>query len=239
MYLILALTFLFLLLGIALKFLKWDWLIAGYNTMSKEKKQEVDIVGLRNFLSNSMFIMATIFLVAFLFFYAGYNIAGQVIFSILIVYSIFMTFYLQRFNHNKKNRSKTVIILLLLLLVTGVFVFGLIFFGGKEPEVLIDTDQITISGMYGLTIPIDELTEIQLIEQIPQITARTNGYSVGSILKGNFKLEEYGKGKLFLMSDQGPFILLRSQEDFYIINFNEVDKTMELYELIGSYFLLY
>ncbi len=234
MYLILAFIFMFVLLGGALKYFKWDWLIAGYNTMSKEKKQEVDIEGLRNFMSNSMFIMAAISLVAFLFAYAGYNTSALVVFVMIIIYSVFMIFYAQRFNLNKENQRKNAIIVVVILLVIGVFVFGLVLFGGGVTEVVVDSQEIIISGMYGTTIPLNELQDIQLIEQIPRIITRTNGYSAGNTLKGNFKLEEYGQGKLFLVSDQGPFLLLRDQEDFYIINYEEAAKTEELYELIKA-----
>ncbi|MDW7671778.1 MAG: DUF3784 domain-containing protein [Bacillota bacterium] len=37
---------LFILLGIAIHKLKWYFLISGYNTMSKEKKANVDTEGL-------------------------------------------------------------------------------------------------------------------------------------------------------------------------------------------------
>lgn len=229
---ILALVFLFLILGVVLKYLKWDWLIAGYNTMSKEQKQEVDIEGLRNFLSNSMFIMSAIFLVAFLFSYVGYNTSALVAFIMLIVYSIFMMFYVQRFYRNKKIQRKNIIIIIAILLITGALIRGVFLFGAGDTEISVDSQEIIISGMYGTTISLDELKEIRLIEQIPRIIVRTNGYSLGNTLKGNFKLEEYGKVKLFLVSDQGPFLLLRNQEDTYIINYKESTKTDALYKEI-------
>ena len=41
---------LLLIIGFAVHVLKWDMLIAGYNTMPKEKKKKVDTDGLSRFL---------------------------------------------------------------------------------------------------------------------------------------------------------------------------------------------
>ena len=43
MWLIVAIGVLFLVMGVMIKHFKWYWLIAGYNTMSKEQKKKVDI----------------------------------------------------------------------------------------------------------------------------------------------------------------------------------------------------
>ena len=43
---------LFALMAAALKYFKWYWLIAGYNTMSKSEKENVDEEGLGNFMGN-------------------------------------------------------------------------------------------------------------------------------------------------------------------------------------------
>ena len=45
-------------LGVAIKNGKMYWLIAGYNTMSKEEKAKVDIEGIATLFRNVMFVMA-------------------------------------------------------------------------------------------------------------------------------------------------------------------------------------
>lgn len=234
MYIMLGITFLFVVLRFVIRYLKWDWLIAGYNTMSKEKKQEIDIEGLRTFLGNSMFIIAAIFLVAFLFDYMGQNTSALIAFYGLIAYVIFMMFYGQRFNHNKKDQRKGTIVAAAILILSGAFVFGMMLYGGGEPEISVTAQEITIGGMYGTTVYTSELQEVQLVDNLPRITARTNGYAVGNILKGYFRLEEYGKAKLFLVSYQGPFLLLRDSENLFIINYEDTSKTEALFELIAG-----
>ena len=58
---------LFIVLGILIKYGKMYFLIAGYNTLSKEEKEKFDIKGIANVFRNTMFGMA------------GCNILGYII----------------------------------------------------------------------------------------------------------------------------------------------------------------
>lgn len=50
----------FIVLGIIIKYGKMYWLIAGYNTMSKEEKEKYDIEGIATVFRNALFGMAFI-----------------------------------------------------------------------------------------------------------------------------------------------------------------------------------
>ncbi len=56
---------LFIVLGILIKYGKMYWLIAGYNTMPKEEKENYNIEGIANVFRNAMFGMALIIIVGF------------------------------------------------------------------------------------------------------------------------------------------------------------------------------
>lgn len=56
---------LFITIGIAVKHGKMYFLIAGYNTMSKEKKARYNIEGIANLFRNVMFGMALVILLGF------------------------------------------------------------------------------------------------------------------------------------------------------------------------------
>lgn len=55
---------LLVVIGILIKYKKAYWLISGYNTMSAEKKKNVNIEGLGNFTANICFLMAGLIFVA-------------------------------------------------------------------------------------------------------------------------------------------------------------------------------
>ncbi|MBD1261788.1 DUF3784 domain-containing protein [Maribacter polysiphoniae] len=56
---------LFIVLGILIKYGKMYWLIAGYNTMPKEEKENYNIEGIANVFRNAMFGMALIIIAGF------------------------------------------------------------------------------------------------------------------------------------------------------------------------------
>jgi len=54
----------FIMTGIAIRVFKWYFLISGYNTMSKEKKDKVDIEGLARFMGTYLYANGAAFLAA-------------------------------------------------------------------------------------------------------------------------------------------------------------------------------
>jgi hypothetical protein len=60
----------FIILGILIKYGKMYFLIAGYNTMSKEEKDKINIEGIATLFRNVMFGMALIMI-------TGYFIANE------------------------------------------------------------------------------------------------------------------------------------------------------------------
>lgn len=51
---------LFIVLGVVIRFGKASWLIAGYNTSSKDEKEKYDVKALCRFVSNLLFVIAAI-----------------------------------------------------------------------------------------------------------------------------------------------------------------------------------
>ena len=55
----------YVILGILIKYGKMHFLIAGYNTMSKEEQAKYDIEGIANLFRNVMFVMALILILGY------------------------------------------------------------------------------------------------------------------------------------------------------------------------------
>ena len=80
--------------------------IAGYNTMSKEKKKNVDIVGLSTFMKRGFIIMGTsmIFLSLFIkIFHLNDMFNFGVMLFIIFGGTIILAIKAKKFNGNKKN----------------------------------------------------------------------------------------------------------------------------------------
>ncbi|HHX87130.1 MAG TPA: hypothetical protein GX693_02995, partial [Firmicutes bacterium] len=68
----------------------------------------------------------------------------------------------------------------------------LLIYGNLSPRVEAKSEGIAISGMYGTTIPSEEITGICLENEIPKILRRNNGLDSGEIKKGHFTLDGLG-----------------------------------------------
>lgn len=93
---------LFLLLGILLSMGKGSFLIAGFNTMTKEEKEKYDKLALCKFMGKMMFALA--FSLVFSFFSHAFDIKFLFYIGIIlfIAFIIYMLIYLNTGNRFKK-----------------------------------------------------------------------------------------------------------------------------------------
>jgi len=231
------------LIGYLVKYRRVYWLISGYNTMSKEKKQNVDIEGLANFTGNFCFALAVLIGVASALLTGGYDIAAGVLFAFLLPLSIYVLIKTQQYDHNARNADgtmerKTLLKLgltIAFMVIIGIGVGVLLYFSYQPAELLITEEYLQIEGMYGEKIPYSEIEVVALIQEIPEITARTNGSSIGERRKGHFRLKDLGAAKLFLVSDEPPYIFLeRYDQKPIIINFADQEETEDVYEELSK-----
>ncbi len=223
--------------GAVVKYGKQYWLIAGYNTMPKEKKDNVDVVGLANFMGNSFFALGAFGL-------AGSLIASRWcpdLFSAVIMIctaGIFLVvFGAQKFDKNKRSKKdKLILIAVLALAVLALGGVGaMLIYGSRSPGVEATPEGIVISGMYGAAISAEEITGISLEDEIPKILTRNNGFDSGVVKKGHFTLEGLGRVRLYLESDRGPFVHITTKDSCIIINYKDPVRTKALYRaLLGG-----
>ena len=81
---LITIALIFILLGIAIKYGKMYFLIAGYNTMPKEEQERYDIKGIANVFKTVMFSMAFALIV-------GYGLAKWLEQPKIEIYTLFTT----------------------------------------------------------------------------------------------------------------------------------------------------
>ncbi len=195
-------------------------MIAGYNTMSKDKKRNIDIEGLSTYMRNSLIIIGLSIIVGYyLFKWIGFTmIADSMILIVTLVGVTIMVINAQRFDHNKNKTKKTKITYYFLGFAIA-FVIGLITYGYIPSRAIIINDTIRFTGMYGFEMNASEIESIELTDMIPTIKMRTNGFSFGLVNKGFFNLDKFGKTRLLIHSDKSPFLIIsKSNADKLIIN---------------------
>jgi hypothetical protein len=82
-------------------------LIAGYNTMSKEKKKNVDIKGLSTLMKRALILIGLIYILLPIIFHLidlDEFISFCILFSLLILWAVVLLIKAQKFDENNKKR---------------------------------------------------------------------------------------------------------------------------------------
>jgi len=128
----------------------------------------------------------------------------------------------------------TVILGITSIVLTGMVIMMVV--GEFDPNVSAQSDGISISGMYGIKIRSDEITDITLIEDSIQGiftdvgAMRTNGFDgFGQAQKGYFSSSEYGSHIRFVQTRSSPVIHIERRGYDVFISFRDGEKTRALY----------
>ncbi len=223
------------LIFIALGFLVrvYPGMLAGYNTMSAERKKNIDIEGLTRFMRNGLILMglAIILLYLVLRWIDWSYLANMVIILVVLTGSVILFLTSGKYDHNpeKKSRSHYIVLGIVLLLLGGVF-----FYGFMTTKTQINGNMIRFTGMYGKEMHVSEIAEVELMDTIPRIVIRTNGFSLGPVHKGNYRLEEFGKCRLYINSGKGKYVIVTDVEGFRtILRYKNDQDSRSIYEQIN------
>lgn len=236
---------------------KGAFLIAGYNTMSKDEKAKYDEKALCRFvgwLLIAIILCMLLFPVGTYFEIAWLTYCGIALMLVVTIYGVIYMNTGNRFsksvnsdvsavgsNEKLESNTKTTLIAAISLSAIVLVAVGILFYQGeKDPVVNILDNGIQIEAMYGVSIDFSEIANISLIEENMRdigIGRRINGYGgFGETLKGNFKSDNLGETLLFVQLKSSPTIRIQrgDKKDIYISFRNSVTTKMLYNELIYS-----
>lgn len=107
---------------------------------------------------------------------------------------------------------------------------GVLSWGQQDAPVEVTADTVDFSGMYGEEIDRDDINGVELRGGLPTITLRANGYALGDTLLGWFMTREYGKVKLLVHTDEGPFLYIHHKDGLLIWASADPDRTRAVHE---------
>ncbi|NLE62214.1 MAG: DUF3784 domain-containing protein [Bacteroidales bacterium] len=190
-------------------------LIAGYNTMSKDKKKNVDIEGLSTFMRNGLITMGSVIITGYyLFKLIGFStLADSMVMIVTLIGTIILIVKAQKYDNNEQKKNKLIYIPAIVI----TFVFGFFCYAFLPTKTIINDGTLRFTGLYGFEMRISDIENVELTEKIPTIEMRTNGFSFGHINKGTYKLKSFGKSKLFLNSANNIFMIITSKNGKKII----------------------
>ncbi|WP_192929802.1 DUF3784 domain-containing protein [Alkaliphilus serpentinus] len=220
------------LAGVAVKYFKWYFLIAGYNMASKKDKEKVDIEALGRFMGNMLFLAAALIIASSILHYYQYKILSMVMIFLMVAVIFYMAIKAQAYSYGTQKEKRTNKLIIIGALIPGVIIMLITLIpGAMTNEAVLEETFLRVSGMSGNTFAYESMEEIKLIEELPRAN-KVVGYNFGNINKGTFTVEGLGRGYLYQHSGKSPFLFIKLAGDrnFVIINYRDSEKTQQLYK---------
>jgi len=213
-----------LCIGIGFLTERYPDLIAGYNTMPKEQKKNVDIGKLSALLRNGFIVIGSLIIICPLIF----RIAGIEEFTLLAILAVILAGTViilakgRKYDHNPRKNSALVWIVLAVIIL---FIAGRISYDFIPTKAVFEEGKVIFTGSYGIELEISDIGSLELTDKIPAASMRTNGTSVGNVNKGMFILGPWGKCRLLLNSGRPPYLVITKKNGEKII-FNNPDAAI-------------
>jgi hypothetical protein len=136
-----------------------------------------------------------------------------------------------------KTSGKIIMGSVILLLLIMPFSGALINMAGSKPISLelTETAIVSSSGRSEYAVPYKEISDLQLLEELPKNMVRTFGTGMENLLKGNFTASEIGSMKVRLDPNYAPFILITTGDGgHYLFGSRDSELTKQVYEQLES-----
>lgn len=238
MWLYLMMGAFFIVIGLAIHVFKWYFLIAGYNTMSKEKKVNVDTEGLSRLMGVYSYVNGGVLIVMGVLHAFGLRPVLTPVIVIFGISTVYLLIRAQKYDGNIYDKSGKLIegawkqfaLPVGTVVITLIFVAFLMFFSSQETKVTFLEEGLQIHGMYGDIYNWESIETVKLMEELPTIEMRTNGSALGSNLKGHFRTTELGSVKLFVNTQKSLYIYLETVNGVTIFNMNNEKETQDVFK---------
>jgi hypothetical protein len=119
--------------------------------------------------------------------------------------------------------------------ITLLFIL-LLYFPYREPKVEFDSNTFKLKGIYGVSIPLTGIAEVDTItwREMPAISLRTNGISLLKTHRGHFKTTHGDRVRLSVIRGINPIIrIVDNNGVMYYINRKNVAETRQIFNEIN------
>ena len=157
---------------------------------------------------------------------------GSIEFALIALFVSIMFVCIYQFYCQKTLLGKASTGALIFVILVTVGIFTRMAYSYIEAQVIVDDENIRITGSYGAKIPLNQVNAVFLADTLPSIALRTNGISTGAIRKGYFSSKSLKRNvKLLLHSKTKPYIyIIYANNRYVIVNFRKQEKSMHVYE---------
>ncbi|MGD6992861.1 DUF3784 domain-containing protein [Sutcliffiella horikoshii] len=229
----LMLVLIFLLIGWAIVKKEAYGLISSFRSRPKEEQEELIQNGYPQKTGKLLIATALILLILLPLLFTPFSYAMEVQIGVMFVLLFGGFIYLSKYEVPKK-RKKSYIISTSIAVITFGVLFVVSYLGFQDAELTLKKDSLEISGVYGDEWRYADITQVELLEEMPEVLLRTNGYGMQSVSKGYFKVKDYGSSLLFIYKGHSPYLLIQTNDDTIFINSKDAEKTKDWYYQLGE-----
>jgi hypothetical protein len=116
-------------------------------------------------------------------------------------------------------------------LALGAALLGGLFWSQiRPPVVTVNPQGLGVETLfYGASFAAPDITAVSLETKLPRVLLKTNGFGGAGTLRGHFRVEGLGDGRLYVEQGFPPYVLVRLRQGFVVVNFREPERTRALY----------
>lgn len=218
----------FLLFGWAVKYKEQYELLSGFNTRSEAEQRELIERGYPQKTGSLLIYTAVGMLLLFPLLFTSFPYASEVQYGFMILFLLGGFFYLSRFELPAKRKKSLWFGSIFSIIVIG-FIIGLYYIGYQPNELIVKENTFEIKGMYGDEWNLGDIEKIEILNEMPQVNYKENGFGIGNLSKGRFYVEAYGSSLLYIRHTS-PYLLIDLKEKPIFINGENVEQTQRWYE---------
>ncbi|WP_031527403.1 DUF3784 domain-containing protein [Dyadobacter crusticola] len=198
------------------------YLLSGYNTMSETQRASFNIEGyLAYFKRFHIFLGLSLFLGTVLINIINSNWASIFMTTFPLVAYAYMvvrgTFYMKASSDRRLVSYVAGGILLAIAVFIGINATRDL----QSSALVLGEDFIEIKGSYGVKIRKHDIRSAQLVNEVPPVSYKINGFAAGDYAKGSFKLKNGKTVRMFVNKKKPPFLVINTNDGEIYYNTDE------------------
>jgi hypothetical protein len=229
----LFLILLFSLLGWAIVKKEAYWLISNFNGRTTEEQKQLVKNGFPQRVGKLMLATSAGMAILLPLTFTSFNYSMDLQFGFMIIFLLGGLVYLSKYELPAKKKS-SYIISSVLAIGTISFLGALSYFGYEDFEIKTNKDTFQITGMYGDEWHYSDLQTVKLLDEMPEITWKQNGFGLSTMAKGRFIVEDYGSSLLFIHKGSSPYLYIEVDGEKIFFNQNNPEQTKKWYKFLSE-----
>jgi hypothetical protein len=224
-----AVALIFLGLGWLILFKKAYGLISNFHSRPEAEKKQLIQNGYPQNTGKMLIVtgLGMLLLLPLLFTDFVYALEVQIVFILVILLGGFI--YQSKYEVAAK-RKKSYIISSSILIVTFGFVSVLTYIGYQDFQLVQKNDTFEVTGVYSDEWRYEDVQRVELLQEMPKVEVRKNGFGMPTMSKGHFIVRGYGSSLLYIYKGNVTYLYVEVGDEQIFINAKSESETKEWYE---------